>query len=154
VDESLSMAVHRPRLFADDDEIRFIGEGLLSKTLPRAKWTHEAHLAACCWILKERTEIAAVQEMPNIIRAYNTSVGGVNDDTQGYHETITQSYILVVKRHLDDSGEELGLVDIVNALLLSEQGDREWLLHFYSKELLFSAEARRVHISPDLAELF
>jgi hypothetical protein len=28
------------------------------------------------------------QQLPDIIRSYNESVGGVNDDTQGYHETL------------------------------------------------------------------
>ena len=34
------------RLFSDDSTIRRVGEGLLARTLPRAEWTHEAHLAA------------------------------------------------------------------------------------------------------------
>jgi len=29
--------------------------------------------------------------MPAMIRRYNQSVGGVNSDTGGYHETITQA---------------------------------------------------------------
>jgi hypothetical protein len=33
------------RLFHDDASIVTIGEGLLAATLPRAAWTHEAHLA-------------------------------------------------------------------------------------------------------------
>ena len=33
------------RLFHDDASIVAIGEGLLAATLPRAAWTHEAHLA-------------------------------------------------------------------------------------------------------------
>ncbi len=144
------MSDHKPRLFACDDEIRLIGEGLLSCQLPRIQWTHEAHLAACCWIIKVRPDLISERDMPGIIRLYNQAVGTVNDNTQGYHETITQSYILIVKRHLENSGQEIVLVDAVNALLLSPQGDREWLLNFYSKQVLFSVKARREYVCPDL----
>ena len=42
---------------------------------------------------------------------------------------------------------------IVNALLLSPMGRRDWPLRFYSKARLFSVEARREYIVPDLAAL-
>ncbi len=91
-------ATHHPiRLFADDAAVRRIGTGLLDRTLPHAEWTHEAHIAACCWLLTERPDIDAPRDLPDIIRSYNASVGGVNDDTQGYHETITQLYIAAVR---------------------------------------------------------
>ena len=41
------MAEHEPRLFADCAAVRRVGEGLLARSLPRAEWTHEAHLASC-----------------------------------------------------------------------------------------------------------
>ena len=81
------------RLFKNDASIVRIGEGLLARTLPREKWTHEAHLAASTWIVRDRTDIVPELEMRSIISAYNEAVGGVNDDSQGYHETITQVYI-------------------------------------------------------------
>src|SRR3546814_7170810 len=48
---------YSPRLFAGDHDIRALGEGLLACSLPRAAWTHEAHLAACPWLLTERPDI-------------------------------------------------------------------------------------------------
>ena len=33
------------------------------------------------------------RDLPDLIRRYNESVGGVNSDTEGYHETITQVFI-------------------------------------------------------------
>ena len=80
-----------PRLFAADDAIRRIGEGLLARTLPRAEWTHEAHLAATTYLLTRRPDIELERDLPDLIRRYNESVGGVNNDTQGYHETITRA---------------------------------------------------------------
>ena len=141
------------RLFHDDASIVHIGEGLLARTLPREEWTHEAHLAACTWIVRDRPDIMPVKDMAAIISAYNESVGGVNDDTQGYHETITQVYIAGVKAHLAEVGVDMPLYEAVNALLLSARGRRDLPLRFYSKELLFSVPARRGFIEPDRASL-
>lgn len=144
---------HAPRLFADDAAIRHIGEGLLACTLERAEWTHEAHLAACLWILVERPEIMPERDLPAIIRRFNESIGGVNDETQGYHETITQCFIRAVRLHLDRCDDPLPLVARVNGLLLSEEGGRGWPLLFYSHDRLFSIAARLRWVEPDLAAL-
>jgi hypothetical protein len=141
---------HEPRLFASGEEIRHIGEGLIAATLTRAEWTHEAHLAACLYILAERPEIVPERDLPGIIRRFNESVGGVNSDTEGYHETITQVYIRAVRGFLARTDPGLPLVEKVNALLKAEEGRRDWPLRFYSAELLFSREARLGRVEPDL----
>ncbi len=140
------------RTFADDAAIAHVGEGLLARALPRPEWTHEAHLAACLWLVREREDIALETELPDIIRRYNESVGGVNDDTQGYHETLTQLYIATVRAHHAVTGL-LPLVEAVNALLSGPRGKRDWPLRFYSRELLFSVGARRKFVEPDLLPL-
>lgn len=147
------MSEFEVRLFNDDASIVHIGASLLARNLPREEWTHEAHLAACTWIVRDRADIDIVGELPGIISAYNESVGGVNDDTQGYHETITQVYIAGVKAHLAEVGMATPLHEAVNALLLSARGRRDLPLHFYSKELLFSIPARRGFVDPDRASL-
>jgi hypothetical protein len=147
------MSEFEVRLFEDDASIVHIGEGLLARSLPRAEWTHEAHLAACTWIVRDRPDIDPVTDMAGIISSYNVAVGGVNDDTQGYHETITQVYIAGVKAHLAEAGGEMPLYEAVNALLLSARGRRDLPLKFYSKELLFSVPARRGFVEPDRASL-
>lgn len=146
------MTDHTPRLFADAAAIRRIGEGLLDRTLPRDDWTHEAHLAACHWIVTERPDIDPERDMRAIISGYNEAVGGANDDTQGYHETITQCFIRAVRAHFPEV-EGKALVERVNALLTSPYGRRDWPLHHYSREHLFSVAARLAFVSPDRAPL-
>ncbi|MEI9850002.1 MAG: hypothetical protein WDN24_02980 [Sphingomonas sp.] len=141
-----------PRLFADDAEIRHLGEGLLACTLRRPEWTHEAHLAACLYLLAERPDVDVDAGIAGIIARFNQSVGGVNDDAQGYHDTITRAYVAGVRRFLSQTGET-GLAARVNALLLSPAGRRDWPLGFYSRELLFSVAARRGFVAPDRAPL-
>ena len=143
---------HSPRLFASDAAIRSIGERMLACTLPKAEWTHEAHLSTCAWLILERPDILPERDLPNLIRRYNESVGGVNSDSEGYHETITQVSIIGVRAALARS-EGRALVERVNALLQAPEGRRDWPLRFYSSELLFSKEARLCWVEPDLAVL-
>ena len=143
---------YSPRLFARDDEIRALGEGLLACALPREAWTHEAHLGACLWLLTERPDVDIDAEIATIIRRFNESVGGVNDDHGGYHDSITRAYVEGVRLFLSTTAET-ELAARVNALLRSDMGRRDWPLRFYSRELLFSVPARRAFVEPDLAPL-
>ena len=145
------MSDHDPRLFDDDATIRRIGEAMLACALPKVEWTHEAHLSTCAWIVLERPDILPERDLPALIRRYNESVGGVNDETQGYHETITQVSIRAVRAALARS-EGRGLAERVNALLLTDEGRRDWPLRFYSRDRLFSKEARLGWVEPDLRQ--
>ena len=138
-----------PRLFVAEEKVRRITAGLLTCTLPRAAWTHEAHLAAVITLILEHPEISLEQQLPGIISRFNESVGGVNDDIQGYHETITQFWIANARAHLA-ANPAGSLLDQVNAFILSPMGRRDAPLRYYSRERLFSVEARRHLVEPDL----
>ena len=147
------MTEYRPRLFASDADVAHIGEGLLTRTLPRSEWTHEAHLAATTYLLLKRPDIDLDTELPGIIRRYNESVGGVNSDSEGYHETITRVFLRGVRLFLAEADRREPLHELVNELLLSPMGRRDWPFRFYSPDLLFSVEARRHFVPPDVANL-
>jgi len=147
------MTEFSPRYFDSDDDIIRIGEGLIARSLPRADWTHEAHLAATTYLLTRRPDVNLDRNLHGIISSYNESVGGVNDDTQGYHETITRVFLHGVRLFLAEADPDEPLHELVNELLLSPMGRRDWPLRFYSAERLFSVEARRKFVPPDLAAL-
>ena len=147
------MTDYRPRLFASDADVAHIGEGLLARTLPREEWTHEAHLAATTYLLLRHPEINLDEELPGLIRRYNESVGGVNDDTQGYHDTITRVFLHGVRLFLSEVDSAEAPYELVNELLLSPMGRRDWPLRFYSREHLLSVAARRAFVRPDVAAL-
>jgi hypothetical protein len=142
-----------PRYVASDAEIEHLGEGLLARTLSKEEWTHEAHLAATTYLLLRRPDVDLDQELPEIIRRFNESVGGVNDDTQGYHDTITRAFLAGVRLFLMEADLGEPLHQLVNSLLLSPMGRRDWPLRFYSRDRLFSVEARRHFVDPDIAAL-
>jgi hypothetical protein len=77
----------------------------------------------------------------------------VNSDTEGYHETITRVFLHGVRLFLGEADPKEPLHELVNELLLSPMGRRDWPLRFYSRERLFSVEARRNFVPPDLAAL-
>ena len=91
--------------------------------------------------------------MPGIIRRFNESVGGVNSDSEGYHETITRVFLHGVRLFLAEANPAEPLHELVNELLLSPMGRRDWPLRFYSRERLFSVAARRDFVMPDIAAL-
>lgn len=147
------MTEHLLRPFASDEALRRVTRGLLDRTLPKAEWTHEAHLGACLCLLREHDEIVPERDLPAIISAYNEAVGGQNTDDAGYHETLTQLYIRGVRAFAATLPADLPLADAANALLASAIGPRSWPLCFYSRERLFSVAARRGWVEPDLAPL-
>jgi hypothetical protein len=147
------MTEFHPRLFHSDSDIAHVGEGLVACTLPRTEWTHEAHLAATTYLLLSRPDIEIDVELPGLIRRYNESVGGVNSDTEGYHETITRVFLHGVRLFLSEADREEPLHELVNELLLSPIGRRDWPLRFYSPGRLFSVEARKHFVEPDLRAL-
>ena len=142
-----------PRPFHTDAEIEHLGEGLLARTLTREEWTHEAHLAATTYLLLKRPDIDLDKQLPGIIRTYNESVGGVNSDSEGYHETITRVFLRGIRIFLAEADLKEPLHELVNELLLSPMGRRDWPLRFYSPQRLFSVEARRDWVRPDLRSI-
>lgn len=138
--------------FASDDEIANIANGLVDRTLPKAAWTHAAHFAAVLWILAHCTTEEVNNVFPGLIRAYNEATGVANTDSSGYHETITRASIRAA-RHFLVQGTKRPLFATCNALMDSSLGKSDWLLVHWSRERLFSAEARRAWIEPDLRGL-
>jgi hypothetical protein len=138
--------------FGADDEIVAIGRGLLNRSLPKIHWTHAAHFAATLWLLARHPELDLPRELPGIIRAYNEATGVANTDNSGYHETITLASIRAARAFLAASPSP-SLFLTCNALMNSPLGKRDWLLHYWSHPRLFSPEARRTWIDPDIQAL-
>ena len=144
---------HSAAPFSDEAQIAEIGEGLLDRSLPKARWTHAAHFAAASWLLTRRPDIDAFVQMPDLIRAYNAVTGGLNSDTEGYHETITQASLRAARAFLASRPADAPLHESVNALLHSPLGQPDWLLEYWSYERLFSVAARKAWLEPDLKAL-
>ena len=136
--------------FTSDEEVAAIGLGLVERSLPKHAWTHAAHFAAARWLFSSGHN--AFCDMPALIRAYNETTGVANTDSSGYHETITIASLRAARAFLnEDAARPLHLA--CNALLTSRLGNSKWIAAHWSKNRLFSPEARRVWVEPDLQPL-
>ena len=136
-----------------DDEIEALGTGFCACTLPKARWTHGAHFATALWLILRRPDIDAEIDMPGMIRRYNESVGGVNSDTSGYHETITQASLHMARQLLAGLPADVTPAAAYATLKASPLGDKDWPFTYWTRETLMSPAARRAWVAPDLTPL-
>jgi hypothetical protein len=105
------------------------------------------------FLLKRRADLDLDVEMARIIRSYNEAVGTANTDQGGYHETLTRFYVRLLRAVLAEAAPDESLEATFERLLASARADRAYPLQFFSHARLFSVEARRGFIEPDLALL-
>ena len=122
-------------------------------SLPKEKWTHEAHFVMALWYCSHQPLPLAIQSIRNGIKKYNVSVGGENTDHSGYHETITVFYTRVIINYLLTNDKTRQFENKLNGLFGQPFLAKDFPLQYYSKELLMSKEARRGWIPPDIQSL-
>ena len=125
----------------------------LAATLPRAQWTHEAHLRVGTWHVERFGAAEALPRLRAAIRRLNDAHGTANTPTGGYHETITAAYVTLLAAFLAAAGADLPLEARVERLLAGPLADRSLLLRFWSRETLMSPAARAGWVAPDLTPL-
>jgi hypothetical protein len=140
------------RHFRDDEEIARIARGVFDLSLPKPEWTHAAHFAAALWVLRHRPEPAEAL-LRAAIPAYNASTGVPNTDHSGYHETITLASVAAARALLKSHSTATPLHAVLDALMAGPLGRSDWLLAHWTKARLFSVEARRGWVGPDLTPL-
>jgi hypothetical protein len=101
------------------------------------------------WYVLHLPETEVLPHIRTGIRSYNEAVGTANTTTSGYHETLTVFYTQAVMRFLKESDSTLSPETLATMLLASEIADRAYPLRFYSKERLFSPEARAQWVEPE-----
>lgn len=120
--------------------------------LPRARWTHAAHLAVGFWYLLHNPPGEALRLARERIKLHNEGVGTANTDNGGYHETITRGYLHGIAGHRSRH-RDTPPIDALVLLLESPLSNSDWLLQYYSRDRLFSVQARHNWVEPDLKPL-
>ncbi len=124
----------------------------IARNLPKALWTHQAHLRVGLWHSLNYSRDRALDLLRERIRAYNEATGVANTDQSGYHETITRFYLRAILAYIRAADMTRPFEDLV-AELITRHSDRDEPLRFYSRERLFCSLARREWLEPDLAPL-
>ena len=130
-----------------------LAEMFRAAKIPRAQWTHLAHLRVGAWHVHHFGPTEALVRLRHGIRALNVSNGVANTPTDGYHETITAAYVTLISEFLAAADPALALESKVDQMLAGPLADRAVLLRFWSKETLMSPAARAAWVAPDRAPL-
>lgn len=134
--------------YQNEEQILKLVDGFKNKNIPKDKWTHEAHLTVGIWFLKNHGRYEATCLLRSGIVELNVALGGKNTEADGYHETITLLWIWLLDKYLKAHPGK-SLIELCNDFLNTEYADRNVLLKYYSKEVLFSTKARAIWVEPD-----
>jgi hypothetical protein len=117
-------------------------------TLPHAAWTHREHLTVALWYLRRHSREDATERVRRGSQRFNAH----NGRAAGYHETITLAWIAVISAFLAQHDQGQALAELTSELI-ETCGDKDYLLRYYSKEILMSDTARRGWVTPDRLSL-
>ena len=122
-------------------------------TLPLAVWRqHQTHLIVSLWYLRQYPLAAATERIRTGIQRYNTAHGIAQTPDGGYHETITQAFIHLIRYHVTQTDPAMPWPELVDGLVAAYGGTRT-LLDYYSRDCLMSWTARTSWVEPDVRPL-
>jgi len=128
---------------------RFVEEWKAGK-LPKAQWTHAAHVAMAAYFAFDHAAEATFAIMKAGILHHNTSVGTPNTEDNGYHETLTRFWSSEIGEFVR-AGRYTSRWEAVRAAVSAFGADRERFRRFYSFDVVRDRRARREWVAPDLA---
>lgn len=128
----------------ETDDAKFLSD-FESCTLPRSEWTHRAHLRMAYLYLRECPDVDAL--LP-AVRERIQNFNQANRNRTGYHETVTTAFLRLIRDRMAHGGvATFAEFERDNADLFESGGGV--LLRHYSRETLFSPDARRSYVPPD-----
>ena len=134
------------------DEIERLVREFEDCSLPRAEWTHRAHLTVALWYLFHHSGEEAAIKIRNGIKRYNAAHGVVTTRDSGYHETITLFWTCVIGKFILLDGAGFSILELANKMIKRFDNSRLPFDH-YSREHLLSWQARTSWVEPDLKPL-
>ncbi|MGC2235300.1 MAG: hypothetical protein WA584_04020 [Pyrinomonadaceae bacterium] len=133
--------------YTTDDEICAIVESFEDGTISRDDWKHAEHLTVALYYLSNHdfeTSLRMMREgIFNLLKAFEVDL----TKEMPYHETMTVFWIRTVY-DFKNSKNGASMVEICSEL--TGKFDKDYPLKFYSRELLFSDEARAKFVEGDL----
>ena len=132
--------------YSSDDEIRALAQSFEDCSLPDEAFDHRAHLAVAAWYLSSMTvEQASLRMREGLLRF----LAHYEADPQKYNETITQFWVRRLDKLLSETDSTLSLAERANQTI-ERAGGSEVIFDYYTRERLFSEEARADWLQPDM----
>jgi hypothetical protein len=116
--------------------------------LPKADWTHAAHVAMAAYFAFDHASEATFAIMKAGILHHNTSVGTPNTEDNGYHETLTRFWSSEIGQFVR-AGRYGSRWEAVRAAVSAFGADRDRFRRFYSFDVVRDRRARREWVAPD-----
>lgn len=138
------------RKFENESEIVDLVRSFETATLSHDDWKHAEHLVVALYYLSHYDlETATVKMRSGILHLLEFGFKVDLKKEMPYHETITRFWMRTV-HDFNASKNGTSLLDKANEVV--ERFDKDHPLRFYSRELLFSDEARAGFVEPDLID--
>lgn len=115
---------------------------------PAADFNHRAHLRLAYVYLCEANTDGATDKMRHTL---NQFLIHNNVDPAKFHQTLTHAWILAVNHFMNRASSATSADDLIDRY--PQMLDTQIMLTHYSKERLFSEEARRVFLQPDIERI-
>jgi len=138
-----STVIHRTQ-----SQIETLVQSFEAATLLDSEFNHHAHLTVALWYLTRLPYLDAVASMRTRIQHF----AAAHHHDHLYHETITLFWMKLARQYLDSVESDQTLPKIVYGAL-QQIGDAQLMVKHYSHASLFSPEARRDWIEPDVLPL-
>ena len=137
--------------YKSDDEIEALVNAFEDASIARGVWKHAEHLVvALYYVTKYDLEPARKKMRDGLFHLLTEGFKVDLTKEMPYHETLTMFWMLTVNKFAREN-TNLGLTEKANVLV--EKFDKDYPLKFYTRELLFSDEARAKFVDPDLSNL-
>ncbi len=133
--------------YKDEDEIFEVVRAFENATISRDAWKHAEHLTVALHYLTVFDIETATARMRDGIHKLLGAFGVDMTKEMPYHETLTVFWMRTVSE-FNSSQNGKSLLDKVNTLV--DRFNKDYPLTFYSRELLFSDEARHRFVEGDL----
>lgn len=134
--------------YKTESEIKGLVRSFESARIAREDWKHADHLVVALYYLSHHDVETATEKMRSGIFNLLTNCFKVDlSKEMPYHETLTVFWMRTVA-NFDSSKNGASLVEKTGELIA--KFDKDYPLRFYSRERLFSDEARSGFVEPDL----
>ena len=132
------------------EKIESLIEAFENKSLSYEDWTHEAHLVVACFYLFNYSEWEALIFLRSGIITLNRAQGVENSPRSGYHETLTCFWVKLISFYMKKYKAGKKLEEVCLLFLNSPFANTHIALEFYSKDHLFTIQARASWVEPDI----
>ena len=133
--------------FKNEKEIADLVRSFENATISRDKWKHEKHRTLALHDLRLHDIATATEKMRSGILNLLRSFGIELSKEMPYHETLTIFWMRTVA-DFNATKNGASLLDKANDLVATY--DKDYPLKFYTREILFSDEARTAFVEGDL----